>query len=379
MQQPKKVLIVGGGIGGLTAAIALKQQGIDSEIVEINPAWSVYGVGIIQPSNALRVLMQIGLGESCVANGFGFPGWRICDSQGNRLADVESKNIAGKGYPPINGITRPTLHKILTETTLKQGTPVRLGITVDRSEDGPAGINVQFTDGSRGAYDLVVAADGTYSEIRSNLFEPHLKPKFTGEVVWRYNFERPRDMMWGQIFYGAKSKAGLVPLTDRLMYIFLVTMEPGNPRMPQDQLHELLRDRLSEYGGIVARLRDHVTDPKAVVYRPMETILVPTPWHRGRVVLIGDAAHSSTPHLAEGAAMAIEDAVLLAQLLGQARELDATLGEFAARRMPRCRLVMETGLKLGEWEMAEWQGRRAPDTDHGGLMHRSLSTLMEPI
>ena len=77
--------------------------------------------------------------------------------------------------------------------------------------------------------------------------------------------------------------------------------------------------------------------------------------------------------------MAIEDAVLLAQLLGQARELDATLGEFATRRMPRCQLVMETGLKLGEWEMAEWQGRRAPDTDHGGLLHRSLSTLMEPI
>ena len=100
MQKPKKVLVVGGGIGGLTAAIALRQQGIESEIVEINPSWSVYGVGIIQPSNALRALMQIGLGEQCVANGFGFPGWRICDSQGNRLAYVASENIAGERYPP---------------------------------------------------------------------------------------------------------------------------------------------------------------------------------------------------------------------------------------------------------------------------------------
>jgi len=379
MQQQKKVLIVGGGIGGLTAAIALRQQGIESEIVEINPSWSVYGVGIIQPSNALRALMQIGLGEQCVAHGFGFPGWRICDSQGNRLADVASENIAGESYPPINGITRPILHKILTEATLKQKTTVRLGITVEQLEEGRDGISVRFTDGSQGVYDLVVAADGTYSKIRGILFGVQLKPQFTGEVVWRYNFERPLDMVWGHIFYGAKSKAGLVPLTDRLMYMFLVTMEPGNPRMPQDQLHELLRDRLSEYGGIVARLRDLVTDPRAVVYRPMETILVPTPWHRGRVVLIGDAAHSGTPHLAEGAAMAIEDAVLLAKILGPALELDAALSEFATRRMPRCQLVMETGLKLGEWEMAEWQGHRAPDTDHGGLMHRSLSTLMQPI
>ena len=170
-------------------------------------------------------------------------------------------------------------------------------------------------------------------------------------------------------------------LTDRLMYIFLVTMEPGNPRMPQDQLHELLRDRLSEYGGIVARLRDQVTDPKAVVYRPMETILVPTPWHRGRVVLIGDAAHSGTPHLAEGAAMAIEDAVLLAQLLGQGRETEATLNEFAERRMPRCQLVMETGLKLepnGKWPSGKDIVHPTPKPP-GGLMHRSLSSLMEPI
>src|SRR6202162_182622 len=291
--------------------------------------------------------MQLGVGEQCVANGFGFPGWRICDSQGNRLADVESKNVAAEGYPPINGITRPVLHRILTEAALKQGTRVQLGITVDLLEEKPAGVSVRSTDGAQGVYDLVVAADGTYSKIRSTLFGSHLKPQFTGEVVWRYNFERPPEMVWGQVFYGAKSKAGLVPLTDRLMYIFLVTMEPGNPRMPEDQLHELLRVRLGEYGGIVGRLRDQVTDPKAVVYRPMETVLVPTPWHRGRVVLIGDAAHSGTPHLAEGAAMAMEDAVLLAQMLSHARELDAALGEFARRRMPRCQLVLEAGLKIG--------------------------------
>ena len=150
--------------------------------------------------------------------------------------------------------------------------------------------------------------------MRGMLFGDSLRPQFTGQCVWRHNFERPRDLEWGALFYGSKSKAGLVPLSDTLMYLLLVTSEPGNPRMPEDQLHLLLKERLAEYGGIVGRLRDQITDPTSVVYRPMEVLMMPPPWHKGRVLLTGDAAHSGTPHLAEGAAMAIEDSVLLAEL-----------------------------------------------------------------
>jgi 2-polyprenyl-6-methoxyphenol hydroxylase-like FAD-dependent oxidoreductase len=148
--------------------------------------------------------------------------------------------------------------------------------------------------------------------------------------------------------------------------------------MADDELHAQLRQRIAEYGGLIGRLREQVTDPRQVVYRPLETVLVPPPWHKGRVLIIGDAAHSGTPHLAQGAAMAIEDAVLLGEMLNQDRSLDATLHAFAARRLPRCRLVLEAGLQLGRWEMADWTGKSEPGTDHGGLLHSSLSALMQP-
>jgi 2-polyprenyl-6-methoxyphenol hydroxylase-like FAD-dependent oxidoreductase len=379
MSEIRKVLIIGGGVGGLTAAVALARRGIAAEVVEINPSWSVYGVGIIQPSNALRALAQIGLGEQCLNVGKGFPGWRIFDSQGTQLAEIPNENVAGPGYPPVNGITRPALHKILSEATLAQNTPVRVGVTVSEWTERKDQVDVTFSDGGTGSYDLVIAADGAHSRTRETLFGRERSTQLTGEAVWRYNFPRPQDMDWGSMHFAAKSKAGIVPMSENLMYLFLVTMEPGNPRMPQDRLDELLRERLQEYGGIVARLREQVTDPNAVVYRPMETLLLNPPWHRGRVVLIGDAVHASTPHLAQGAAMAIEDSVLLAELLAQHGNVEQTLQAFAARRFPRCELAVKAGLQMGEWEMAEWQGRRDPATDHGGLMGQTLTELMRPI
>jgi 2-polyprenyl-6-methoxyphenol hydroxylase-like FAD-dependent oxidoreductase len=375
----QKVLIIGGGIGGLTAAVALKRKGIDAEVIEQNPAWSVYGVGIIQPSNMLRALRTLDLGDACLEQGKGFFGWRFCDAQGNLLAQVPSENVAGPGYPPVNGITRPALHKILTDATLAQGTPVRLGVTATQFEETKEGVRVSFSDGTQDTYDLVIGADGAYSKTRSQLFGDDLRPHYTGQGVWRYNLPRPRDMDWGSLQYGKKSKAGLVPLSETTMYLLLVTAEPGNPRMPADRLHLLLRERLQEYGGIVGGLRDQITDPAAVVYRPMEVLMVPSPWYRGRVVLIGDAAHSGTPHLAEGAAMAIEDSVVLAELLAEESNLKSALNRFVLRRLPRAQLVYETGLRIGEWEQAEWAGTPDPNADHGGLFSQAYAQLMGPI
>nr|WP_265738032.1 FAD-dependent oxidoreductase [Pseudomonas aeruginosa] len=373
-----KVLIVGGGIGGLTTAIALHRKGIAADVIERDPNWSVYGVGIIQPSNVLRALRDIGLGDACVQNGRGFQGWRFCDAQGHPLAEGCGHNVLGDDYPPINGIRRPALHKILTEATLAQGTSVRLGVTLASWTEDNEGVEVEFSDGSAGRYDLIIGADGAYSQLRNRLFGDSVMPRFTGQGVWRHNFERPRDLDWGMVFFGAKSKAGLVPLSDSLMYLFIATPEPGNPRHPADQLHLLLKERLAEYGGILRQLREQIDDPANVVYRPMEVLMLPQPWHKGRVVLIGDSAHSSTPHLAEGAGMAIEDSVLLADMLAAGQDdLDAVLSAFAQRRLPRAKLVYDTSLTIGEWEMAQWNGQ--PHGDIGALMNTTYTTLMQNI
>lgn len=375
----QRVLVVGGGIGGLTTAIALHRQGIQVEVIEKNPAWSVYGVGIIQPSNMLRALREIGVGDSCLARGKGFQGWRFHDADGKILGEVRNENVAGPGYPPTNGITRPALHAILGDAVLAQGTPVHLGVTLDRYSQDADGVTVTLSNGRGGRYDLVIGADGAFSQMRAMLFGDQYVPRYTGQSVWRHNFARPKDMEWGGIYFGGKSKAGLVPLSESLMYLLLVTAEPGNPRMPPDQLHALLRERLAEYGGIVGALRDQISDPAAVVYRPMEVVMLPTPWHQGRVLLIGDAAHSSTPHLSEGAAMAIEDGVLLARMLGETGELESILREFEQRRLPRVKLVHDQGMRLGEWELAEFRGQPDPAADPSGAMEHALRQLMNPI
>jgi len=374
----KNVLIVGGGIGGLTAAIALHRKGIEAEVVEKDPNWGVYGVGIIQPSNVLRALQEIGLGDACIEAGRGFQGWQFWDAQCTRLAEIGSHNVMGPNYPPVNGIRRPELHRILTTQTLKQGTKVRLGVTLELWKEDAEGVEAVFSDGSKARYDLIIGADGAYSPLRNGLFGETYQPNYTGQSVWRHNFERPRDLNWGVIFFGRSSKGGFVPLSETLMYMFLVTAETGNPRMPADQLHTLLKDRLAGYGGIIGALREQIVEPKDVVYRPMEVVMLPEPWHKGRVLLIGDAAHSSTPHLAEGAGMAIEDSVLLAEMLSTSNDdLDTTLDAFVKRRLSRTKLVYENGLRIGEWECAEWEGK--PHGDIGMLMNETYTRLMEPI
>jgi 2-polyprenyl-6-methoxyphenol hydroxylase-like FAD-dependent oxidoreductase len=378
MSQIKRVLIVGGGIGGLCTAIGLARAGIASKIVEIKTDWSVYGVGIIQPSNQLRALAELGLAEACVARGSAFLGWEFCNDAGKVQSRVPNPEVAGPGYPPINGIARPVLHEILTTAARQLGIEVRLGLTVDAIDDAADHVQVRFSDGSTGAYDLIIGADGAYSKMRTLLFGDSHRPVFNGLAVWRYNFPRPPDMEWGSVHYSRRAKAGLVPISPSLMYVFVVTPEPTNAKPSSSSLADDMRERLGNFSGPVAALREQIVDPAGVVYRPMEPMLQPAPWHRGHVLLIGDAAHAATPHLSQGASIAIEDAALIAQLLPQDRPLGDLLAEFMRRRFERCKFVVDTSSKMGHWEAAEFAGRPDPETDHAGAMANAGRVLAQP-
>jgi len=224
---------------------------------------------------------------------------------------------------------------------------------------------------------VLIGADGTYSKMRALMFPDSAKPVFNGLSVWRYNFARPPGMNWGSVHYGRRAKAGLVPMSPGLMYMFVVTAEPGNPKMPRERMHDVMRGRLSDFTGIIAELREQIIDPAGVVYRPMEPMLLPAPWHRGRVLLIGDAVHATTPQLAQGASIAIEDAALLAQLLPQDRPLEDIFTEFMRRRFERCKFVVETSLRIGRWEVAAFEGRPDLATDYAGLMAEAGRVLAE--
>lgn len=373
----RNALVVGGGIGGLTAAIALRQQGIDVDLIEIKPAMTVYGVGIIQPNNTLRALDRIGLARACIESGAAFPGWRIHDAAGNILMEAPSTSDAAPAYPPNNGITRPRLHHILTDAAISAGAVIRFGTAVAHLEDDGAGVNVRFSNDT-GRYDFVVGCDGIYSALRKSLFGNAHEPQFTGQGVWRYNLPRPTNLEWGALYVGPNSKVGLVPLSPTLMYMLIVTPEHSNRRVEGARMDAEMRGLLTPYAGLIAELAPLITDATEVVYRPMESMLLPSPWMKGNVLLIGDAAHSTTPHLAQGAAMAIEDAVLLGELFGHDAPVPELLDEFMARRFARTKFVVESSHQIGAWELEEWAGVHSPDANPGGLLESATLALMDP-
>ena len=349
MSKVRNVLIVGGGIGGLSVAIGLGRAGVQAEIVEIKDKWAIYGVGIIQPGNAIRAYKALGVANRCIEQGFVYKRQRHYDADGNLIGERMMPRIDGLDLVGHCGIPRPALQDILVSTAVDTGARIRMGVTVEALRDQQHGIDVEFTDGSVGSYDLVVGADGTYSKIREMVLGDIYKPRFSGQGCWRFSTEKPPEMDWSCGFHGP-NKAGLIPLTRDSMYMFLTTSEPGNPWMPDDRLHELMRDRLHGHRGLAGEICERIQRPESVVYKPLETVLVPPPWHRGRVLLIGDAAHTTTPHHAQGAAMAVEDAVVLSELLQRDEKLDDLLDEFTERRWSRCRLVVEASVQVGEWE-----------------------------
>jgi 2-polyprenyl-6-methoxyphenol hydroxylase-like FAD-dependent oxidoreductase len=371
-----KVLIIGGGIAGLSSAIVLTARGVDVEIVEQNPKWDVYGVGIIQPGNALRALDQLGLLDEVLAAGFAMDGDRFHLANGMMLADNEFPRVAGPAYPGLNGITRPKLHEILTGAVKRSGATVKLGVTVEELEQDSAGVDVRLSDGSTGRYDLLIGADGVFSQIRRLEFPDEPEPRYSGQAVWRYNLPRPAEVNKLWMFAGPESKAGLVPLSPELMYLLLIETPGGQtpPWQDEDHLAEALRERLGGFASPIAELKGQITDSSQVVYRPISTVAIKTPWQRGRVALIGDAAHATSPHVGQGAALAIEDAIVLAEEVTGNDSLVAAFEKFGKRRYERVKTIVDISTQIGEWEI-----NHVHDADFVGLTMQSVMTTAQPI
>jgi 2-polyprenyl-6-methoxyphenol hydroxylase-like FAD-dependent oxidoreductase len=348
----QRVLVVGGGIGGLTTTIALRRAGFDVDVVEKNPRWDVYGVGMIQPPNALRVLNEIGLAAACVVAGHPMHGDKAWLGDGQTLIGENTWPPLVDGLPAGNGIARPALHRILQDAGLGSGADVRTGVTLTTLDDRGDRVVVAFTDGDTREYDLVVGADGMRSEVRSMVFGPEIQPQFTGQVCWRYNLPRIAGLEHIWVYIGATGTAGFVPLGPDLMYMLMIEKPPaGEPvRLPVEGLAAKMRERLAPFAGPIAEHRALIVDDAAVVYRPVENVMLPAPWFKGRVVIIGDAAHATSPHCGQGAAQAIEDGVVLTQELQSADTLESALAAFMERRYDRCRFIVEGSEAIGAWE-----------------------------
>jgi 2-polyprenyl-6-methoxyphenol hydroxylase-like FAD-dependent oxidoreductase len=375
MARVKNALIIGGGIGGLSAAIALRKAGVEVDLVEVYRQWNVYHVGIVVQGNAIRAMVALGIADQCVAAGFAYDGLQFLDIHGNLLSHIHGIHLAGPNYPSDLGLARPALHEVLSKAAIAANADVRLGVTFTELQQSDDGVFVRFTDGSSGKYDVVVGADGVNSNVRERLFGADPKPRFTGQGVWRYNVPRPKELTGAVLCMGlAAGKCGFIPLTAKEGYVLLVQAESIDEHIPQDQLAPRFRERLARCTGVMAQLRDQIVDSRLVVYRPLKAIFMTKPWHRGRIVLIGDAVHATTPHLGQGAAQAMEDAVVLGELLARDEPLEQLFAAFMHRRFERCKFVFEASLQIGEWEQ-----HPTPDADPAGLTARLMPTLAAPI
>jgi 2-polyprenyl-6-methoxyphenol hydroxylase-like FAD-dependent oxidoreductase len=375
MPAASSILIVGGGLAGMTLGVGLARAGVHAEIVELTPEWSVTGMGISLQGPALRALAAIGVRDQCIRSGFGYSYFKACDANGNVTGTVRLPRLNGPRYPATIGIMRQDLHSVLKQAVAKAGVPIRLGITVTSLKQNDHHVSVQFNDGTKGRYDLIVGADGANSKIRELVFGPQFRPKYTGQAVWRATVRRPQDVRARCSFYGPRSKAGFNPVSHTQMYIYLQQNLPNLVRFPDDQLPALMRAQLDDFGGLLAAAREEITTPEQIVCRPVVSHILPPPWYRGRVILIGDAAHCVTPHMATGAGIAIEDSVVLALLLSSGSTLQNALENFMTRRYDRCHMVVENSRQLGEWEKYP----NAHDVDHVDFLDKSLKALAQPI
>ncbi|HEY1542611.1 MAG TPA: FAD-dependent oxidoreductase [Xanthobacteraceae bacterium] len=375
MPAVNNVLVVGGGIAGMTAAIALKRAGIQCGIAEINPRWTVIGVGISLQGPALRALAMVGVLDRCITKGFGYSHFKACDADGRLTGTVQLPRLNGPRYPATIGVMRQAVHEVLQDALAAAGVKVRLGVTVSALAQHDDHVSVGLSDGTRADYDLVVGADGANSKVRELVFGGGSKPQYTGQAVWRATVRRPAEIEARYSFFGPRNKAGFNPVSAAEMYVYLVQNLPEFIRVPDDQLPEVMREQLTDFRGPLAAAREEIVDPRNIVYRPVTSGIMPTPWYRGRVVVIGDAAHATTPHMAAGAGLAVEDSVVLAQLLGADQALPDLLKTFMSRRHERCRMVVDNSFQLGEWE----KNPGAPEADPVGMLDKSLKALAQPF
>jgi 2-polyprenyl-6-methoxyphenol hydroxylase-like FAD-dependent oxidoreductase len=375
MSAVSRVAIVGSGVAGAAAAILLAEGGVDVDVFEVKPDLSALGSGITLQGNALRVFDRLGVWDKVKKAGYSFDqtGLRAPGPDAPFIAQIPDARTGGPEYPAVAGMYRPDLARILADRATELGARIHYGTTVTSFTQDDDGVDVTLSDGSTGRYDLLIGADGLNSSIRKQL-GIEVEPERTGMGIWRAFVPRPKEVTQTDLYYGGPVFiAGYTPTSEEMMYAFLV--EPAQDRHVSSQEGVQVMKELSQaYGGPWNEIRASLDDASRVNYTWFTQHVVPDAWNRGRVVIIGDAAHSCPPTIAQGAAQAGEDAVVLSELLLSRDALDESLwDEFHARRLPRATEVVEASVQLGQWQIDHVQ-----DADVPGLMRRIAMLVSQP-
>jgi 2-polyprenyl-6-methoxyphenol hydroxylase-like FAD-dependent oxidoreductase len=363
------VLVVGGGITGSVVALALAQRGVSVDLVEIRREWHGVGHGITVQGNLLTALGQVGVLDEVLASGVPFNQLRMRQADGTLIAEVPTPRTGGADLPATMGALRSDLQDILCQRVYDAGVTVRLGLTVRMVESAGGRAHAEFTDGTTGTYDLIVGADGIRSSVRA-LLGITTTPQPSGMSIWRVVADRPAEMDCAELYYGGpRYKAGYSPISADKCYAYVLDVDGTQRDFGDAPAWQLMYERSAGYGGTWGKIRETIGPDSNVSHTRIEWLLVDDPWFRGRVIVMGDAAHACPPLVAQGAAMCAEDAVVLAGLVTGDLPVEQALPAFMARRMPRVELVVRNSMQLVRWEMG-----LEPHTDED--MARVMNTTL---
>lgn len=366
-------LVVGGGIGGMATAASLAERGVRVELIDLDPEWRVYGAGITITGPTLRAYRQLGLLDAIKQQGAITSKTRLFRYDGQHILDLDEPEIE-EGLPATGGIMRPVLHQIMQRRVNELAIPVRLGLTVTALENRGDGVDVRFSDGSSGCYDLVVGADSVASSVRAIAFPHMAAPQPTGQGCWRISIAKPPALDAAEFFLGHANPAGITVCAPDKVYMWMLTPHVERERHMDDaELFATLRDLLRDFGGSAGWIRDTMTRDDWINYRPLAAVLQPRDWFAGRIVLVGDAVHATTPHLASGAGMAVESGIVLAEELAQASDVADALRAYQERRFDRCRDVIETSVAVGRLQLEQGD----PQV-HAHMLQDALHRLNKP-
>ncbi|MBO1902680.1 FAD-dependent monooxygenase [Leucobacter weissii] len=371
-----KVLIVGGGFTGLTAAIALAKKGIVSTLIERAPAWARVGHGLTIQGNALRVFRELGVVDEVLAKGFPEErGVTLVFADGRVMTHLDTPRTGGPDLPPTIGALRPDIHEILLRRAESLGVEIRLGTQLDSFENHDGFATATLSDGTTESWDLIIVAEGIKSQTRPKLGITEDRAP-SGLGIWRAVTERRPDMLGAIAFPdgtggpGGAFKVGYTPVSDTQCYVF-VLCDPVRPANGLSDWQEVRR-LMADFHGEFDFLRETIDESTFLNFQEIEWIFVEGPWHTGRVLALGEAVHAVPPLIAQGAAQCVEDSLLLAEYLTAEGELEEQLTAFHARRVPRVKGVVDASLQLAHWE----QHPGSPDADPGRVMAEALVALV---
>jgi 2-polyprenyl-6-methoxyphenol hydroxylase-like FAD-dependent oxidoreductase len=370
-QRLMRVCVVGAGLAGLACALAAASRGLQVQVFEEASQPHSASAHIEVVPNMLRGLVALGVGDDCVRAGFAYHGIDVLDRQGRHLHALPTERLAGARFPAALGIRHADLHQLLERAAIDRGAVVRRGSRVQAVHQRGDAATVELADGESAAADLVLLAAGAGSALRTACF-PDAQPASVLDQAWWYAaLPRPVDLDRPLVAFGnGGQRAVLVPVRPDLAGIALIGPPPAQ-RTLSPAGH--LREALASFAPRVRKLASHFGEGTPVVLRTARSGLLDLPWHHGAVLAVGECAHALPPHFGQAAAQAIEDAQVLADLLGHAPDRANLQQAFQQRRAARVRQVHDMTTTAAHWDL-----RPQGDADLSQLMGRLMRTVAEP-